>query len=1317
MKQFLKKLSRWFWYLLWYSLAISIILVAAVFGVVRLMLPLIGDYNQDIEQYAEQYAGRPIKIMSLDAEWHGFSPSLVLNNVRLLSKDGKETLLHVSRVRLDFNLIDTARTKQVQFKRFLLSGTNLSLVRLPSGEFSLSGFESNAVEPPTQGEDSGSVIDWLLAQGEISLHARNFIFQDQLKGKRFYYSNLSVRLRNEANRHMIDGSVAFDKKSKKEFSFAADITGDVLSNSDWSGKVYVRGKNLDVTKITGPLDYQDKRIAVGESSFELWTDWRQAALTAVQGDISLGNFKVNSKAKQDPTDKALNEPARSKIPTVAKKLYSPIVHFRQLNARFVWDKYQDGWKADLDKVQIINGRESWPQSQLSIHYFTDSQDKKIINVKSSFVRLGNITSILGLLPEESKKYTDIFDKYKPKGDVENSQLNWMELNNTFELAARLKNVSINQHEDIPGVTGLTGTLQISNRTGSFEFDTERSSLDLPKIFRNEILFDRLQGTVNWQSNETGVTISSRDLQLATPYFRSAAVVDVAIPASGASPFLSVIAKFNKARVSKASLYYPYSIMSKGALSWLDKAFVRGEINAGGAIVYGPIDEFPFIKGQGVFDVRFNADNVTLDYSEGWPKLYNADADVVFRGNSLSVSSRQAKIFDSDVTNIKAFIPDMGADVMKLDIDGTISGKTQNKLKYLLTAPQLKAKYERGLSDLRTTGNSDLDLDMTLSIGNDVDANIKGNLELKNNTLELVQIPGLMDSINGKVSFDNSVFKGEGIKANLLAQAVDVNVKTLKKGEQEIVEYKAVGKFNAKSIAKSQFPLLHDMVDGDSHWAVRFLVPEANQDPQLIVQSNLKGISLNLPVPFKKEKTDSRRLKVATTFRSAEKAMMKISYASNFEGILEKNYTKDLWLTRGEVRFGGGPAVLPSSAGLRIAGDIDYLSYDVWENLINQLIELNERENPSAIKPVTNADGSDPYFTLVNSVDLHAKNFEIFGQKATNARIKMENKRSWLAVKIDSQKFSGNIKVPDDLDNKPIALDMERLIIEPEEESGGRIDPREIPSLKLNSRSVVYGNKKLGQVAVETSKQVNGMLVQQLILKPRATVIKGHGAWFIDNEEQKANLELVIESKDFGKTMKDLGYVDTIANGVGTVNVVLNWPSSLLEPDRFHMGGKVSLHMENGRILDIEPGGAARLMGLFSLQTLPRRLMLDFSDLFAKGLKFDVIKGDFNIEQGDAYTSNLQLVGPNANVLLKGRIGLGTEDYDQKVKITPHITDTTILLSIISSQPLLFLFQQLLKQDIEAATSFEYTLSGKWDNYKLEPILKVPPPETEQADDF
>jgi uncharacterized protein YhdP len=286
----------------------------------------------------------------------------------------------------------------------------------------------------------------------------------------------------------------------------------------------------------------------------------------------------------------------------------------------------------------------------------------------------------------------------------------------------------------------------------------------------------------------------------------------------------------------------------------------------------------------------------------------------------------------------------------------------------------------------------------------------------------------------------------------------------------------------------------------------------------------------------------------------------------------------------------------------------------------------------------------------------------------------------------------------------------------EDAAGEKIDPRELPAIKLNGRDVSYDNKQLGRVAIETARTDNGLLLQQLVINPHETMIKGFGKWVVKQGQDTSSLEFVLDSNNLGTTMKDLGYLETIDQGKGKVVAKLEWPGALYNPDLSHISGEVELDFKNGRILDIEPGGAARLFGLFSLQTLPKRLFLDFSDLFSKGLGFDSIKGKFKVEEGDAYTNDFQLLGTSADVSLKGRIGLGAQDYDQKVRVTPHITDAAVLLSIVTAQPLLILLQQILKQDIEGAAAVEYSLTGSWDNYTLTPILK-PQPIWDDTEDF
>ena len=101
-------------------------------------------------------------------------------------------------------------------------------------------------------------------------------------------------------------------------------------------------------------------------------------------------------------------------------------------------------------------------------------------------------------------------------------------------------------------------------------------------------------------------------------------------------------------------------------------------------------------------------------------------------------------------------------------------------------------------------------------------------------------------------------------------------------------------------------------------------------------------------------------------------------------------------------------------------------------------------------------------------------------------------------------------------------------------------------------------------------------------------------------------------------------------------------------------GQLDMKISEGQFLDINPS-AGRLFGLLSIQALPRRLTLDFSDLFDEGFSFDTIEGNFSIQQGHAYTNNLEMLGPSADIYVSGRTGLSTEDYDQIATVTPKIS--------------------------------------------------------------
>jgi uncharacterized protein YhdP len=139
-------------------------------------------------------------------------------------------------------------------------------------------------------------------------------------------------------------------------------------------------------------------------------------------------------------------------------------------------------------------------------------------------------------------------------------------------------------------------------------------------------------------------------------------------------------------------------------------------------------------------------------------------------------------------------------------------------------------------------------------------------------------------------------------------------------------------------------------------------------------------------------------------------------------------------------------------------------------------------------------------------------------------------------------------------------------------------------------------------------------------------------------------------------------------------------------------------MEGGQFLKADPG-LAKLLGVLSLQSLPRRLALDFRDVFSEGFTFDFVRGDITIERGIAFTNNLQMKGVNAAVLMEGKADIAQETQNLRVLVVPEINAGTASLVASVINPAIglgsFLAQLFLRQPLMKAATQEFHVDGTW----------------------
>jgi uncharacterized protein YhdP len=191
-----------------------------------------------------------------------------------------------------------------------------------------------------------------------------------------------------------------------------------------------------------------------------------------------------------------------------------------------------------------------------------------------------------------------------------------------------------------------------------------------------------------------------------------------------------------------------------------------------------------------------------------------------------------------------------------------------------------------------------------------------------------------------------------------------------------------------------------------------------------------------------------------------------------------------------------------------------------------------------------------------------------------------------------------------------------------------------------------------------------------------------------------------------KTLAQLGYADVIQAKDGSMEFNVDWVGPPSSHAIAGMNGHVKLAADKGQVVALDPG-AGRMLGLASVAALPRRLMMDFSDLTSKGLAFDTIRGDFELSHGDAYTNNLLLQGPAAEIGLVGRVGLANHDFDQTAVVTGNFGASLPLASTLAAGPVVgaavLVFSQVFKQPLKGLARGYYRITGSWDNPTVERV--------------
>jgi uncharacterized protein YhdP len=270
--------------------------------------------------------------------------------------------------------------------------------------------------------------------------------------------------------------------------------------------------------------------------------------------------------------------------------------------------------------------------------------------------------------------------------------------------------------------------------------------------------------------------------------------------------------------------------------------------------------------------------------------------------------------------------------------------------------------------------------------------------------------------------------------------------------------------------------------------------------------------------------------------------------------------------------------------------------------------------------------------------------------------------------------------------------------------------KDLPAADIIAESFTHRGRKLGRVEVQARHEGRDWRIDKIAMTNPDSALTGSGLWK-QGEGARTSLAFKLDVSDVGQFLERIGSPDHVKAGRGKVEGAVNWNGDPVTLDYATLGGTLQLDVEDGQFLEIEPG-IGKLVSLMSLQMLPRRLTLDFRDVFSKGFQFDRITSSMAIERGAMAVKDFHMRGPAADVNMTGQVDLSLETQNLKVKVIPQFGDSaSTLVGLIN--PLVgvatLIAGRLLKNPLGQIFSYDYTITGTWSDPKIEKVVPPRPP--------
>ena len=1257
MKTLLRKLAK---YLVYLATGLVILLAIAV-GLFRLFLPKLPEYQEEIKEWANAAIGMQVEFSGMDARWRLRGPELNFYDAELVSRDNTLTVLKAEEVRVGVGLMRLLLDRELVADRILVRDTTVDVARDADGSFRVQGIPVDTLTGSRMAstEDAGALT---VVGEDIRI---NYSLPDRAQPVVLMVD--SIEFVRDEMQHGFEASLLLPSSlgSRIEVAASQRLAG-ASPRAPW--QVFAEGRALNVAGLMRLLPGSSlPPVASGTADVSLWLD-------VAGGDIRSAN--ANFVAEGIVADAGTGD-----APFGA-------------DGRVEYSRDSNGWLVSADDFVLRTSAGAWPRTSLQVRVVTPRPGVPgSLAANASYLDLDGLRYILAWVPPKQRELLAALD---PSGVVRNARFNLGErgsANEAFELSVELDRAGVSPYQDLPGIRGFSGTIRADQAGGRLEIHSGDLQLDLAGRLLEPIDLVEADGTIIWRQNERGITLLSDSVRLRNADIDTASSVQLTIPSNGTSTLVDLQGSFSIRDIGSVERYLPVNLVKPGLYRWLSDALVAGSVPEGSLRFAGPLDKFPFDGGEGTFRVDARVENGTLKYSDSWPVVDNMHLDLVIEKTRLYSVTNRATNAGNTVVNARVDIPDLRNPV--LGIEGRATGTLETIRRFSRESP-IASLFGGQLERVTTDGAASFDLVLSYPILDRDKYAFTANIRPENGTVHIEGLPSPISELNGSVTVTRDHLSAESLTGLFLDGPVAIELERADEGQPaHSVIATASGSVTSEGLGRHFGSVISDLLRGSAAYDATVSFPRAGAaEPaplSIAIRSDLEGMGVEMPPPLGKPLGAERPVSFSIELPGDGRIDTFGNLSDDAHWMLSFVRADAGWdFDRGMLAVGGATPVQPDIRGLHVEGRTPVLDLDEW----------------LALSRLRGEEGGPGFAERIRSIDVLVDDLHVVGQHLAQHRVIVNRSALDWAVQLSGEHAVGSLSVPYDFGgDRPLTLRMQKLVLPGGEEGGAARetppDPRSLPPLVVSAEDFYLGERHFGRLTADFEKTARGLEAARLETSNETFGIRGSAGWVVDQSDETGQRSYVagrLTSTDVARTLRSLDYDVGIQSESLDAQFDVSWSGGPRQDFLASLDGTVNVRFGTGQLDEVEPG-AGRVFGLMSIVALPRRLSLDFRDVFDRGFGFEEITGTFRLDDGQAYTCDLSLKGPAADVGIVGRAGLVAKDYDQTAVVSANVGNTLPVVGAVVAGPqvaaALLIFSQIFKKPLQEMGQIYYGIEGDW----------------------